>query len=146
MRKENQWVAWKKYVHRGIDLVDREIPRGAVLENRNGILCLPDGEPVCAIHSENGNAYFAANYDGHGIERGKLIYEISKARRRDTVGLHENRYNETEKEWIKAKWGHYLEEGGGFILKDEFYSAPIQIVREVADWLNVKMEEEVIRV
>lgn len=35
-----------------------------------------NGKPICLVKSENAHQYFACDYDGNGMERGKLTREI----------------------------------------------------------------------
>ena len=60
------------------------LPYGTTCEEHDGILVLEDGRKLCAVTSQNAYDFFSRNDDGHGLERGKLVHDISSAlERRD---------------------------------------------------------------
>ena len=60
------------------------LPYGTTCEEHDGILVLEDGRRLCAVTSQNAYDYFSSDYDGNGLERGKLVQDIrSTLERRD---------------------------------------------------------------
>ena len=56
---------------------EANLPYGTTCEEHDGILVLEDGRRLCAVTSQNAYDYFSRNDDGHGLERGKLVEEIT---------------------------------------------------------------------
>lgn len=52
------------------------IKRGETLQEKGGMLFY-DGVPVCLTTCQAAKEHFAVNYDGNGIRRGDLTYEIA---------------------------------------------------------------------
>ena len=60
------------------------LPYGTTCEEHDGILVLEDGRRLCAVTSQNAYDYFSRDDDGNGLERGKLVEEItSRMEKRD---------------------------------------------------------------
>ena len=53
------------------------LPYGTTCEEHDGILVLEDGRRLCAVTSQNAYDFFSRNDDGNGLERGKLVEEIT---------------------------------------------------------------------
>lgn len=140
--KQNEYVSFRKYSGRTLASRNREFPQGTVLHDMYGVLVREDSEPVMTTHSENGRSYFAPNYDGNGIERGKLTHAIAYDSRRHRYGF---RFNSTEAEWMQKNWPQYLQGGDTLLFNDAFFKAPITHLRAIADWLLIRFQPENIR-
>ena len=120
---------------------EREFPMGVKLTDYQGLLLL-ETEPICTTHSENGRSYFAPNYDGDGIERGRLTYAIAYAPRFNRPTYC--RFNDTEWEWMQKNWPQYLQPGDARLFNDEFFKAPLIHLRAIADWLLIRFRDAVV--
>lgn len=139
-QRRDEYVSFRKFHGKALSGRDLEFPQGAKLYNYYGLLVRDDGEPVATTHSENGRSYFAPNYDGYGIERGKLTHAIAYDPRHHRYGF---RFNETEWEWMEKNWPQYLQNNAK-LFNDAFFSAPIIHLRAIADWLNIWLEPEAV--
>lgn len=138
MRRDHQYVAYRKFTHKTLGGTMREFPRGAIVTERNGYLIMRDGEPICTTHSQNGRQFFAPNYDGNGLERGDIAYALTEASRKNRVGF---RFNATEREELQAKWGKYLQSGDVILFNDDLFTAPIPELRQLADRFLLRPKE-----
>lgn len=138
--KRNEYVAFRPY-EGNIIRQDKngkpyrvEIPAGAKFWASETLLWNDFWEPVCGLDSQNSIEHFVPNFDGEGMERGALTYAIAFETREHRLGF---RLNTTEREWFMQKWSHYLRDTGTILFNREFYSAPVNVLREIADWLHI---------
>lgn len=133
------------------------ILRGEELTLDNEILYY-DNKPICAVGSYNGTRHFAKNDDGNGLERGDLIYAIVYADRQKTwtseityinedgekvtdVIKHSERFTPDEIELIEKQYPQFDKdpEGRALIFGNEFFTADIEVLRELANKLNIEI-------
>lgn len=95
-----------------------------------GNMIFYQNKELCSIFSENAHLYFTQNEDGQGIMRGELIQKILKQVNSDKFQILctdnvccQYRRKEHQKVWL---WNH------------EFYNAPIEDLRHIAQILGVK--------
>lgn len=107
------------------------IPYGAVLEVRDGLLCWK-GEQLCAATSQNAFDFFSQDDDGHGLERGKLVSAIT-ARLRP-----KNERDNVQARWDKV-WENPLcqkyrrtDHEDHWIWSYEFFNAPVYDLQQIA--------------
>lgn len=142
MRKKknqsNQYVAFRKFNFKALCGDTYQIPRGTKVTSRDGQIIAPNGQPICNIHSERGQQFFAWDGDGQGLQRGDLTYAIAHAARPHRVGF---RFNTTEQEELQEKYGDLLQPGGGLIFNDYFYHLPIGALTDIAERFYVSKED-----
>ena len=110
------------------------LPYGTPLEVRGDFLYLSDDRAVCAPDSENGEAYFCANDDGHGRERGAYIDAIlSKLQKRD--GQYQARW---DKIWSFPLCARYRrpDHEDHWLWDHAFYCAPLDHLRQIANLIG----------
>ena len=119
------------------------IRRGTLMPEEGGLISLPSGEPICLAGSENGHMYFARNDDGKGMERGSITYAVAyEKRERLGAGGRRQRFTDAEIKTLCARWGRYLRPDADTILfNDDFFSADVETLREIAASVNVKTRE-----
>lgn len=136
--KDNQYVAFRTFDFMTLSGETRTIPRGMHVVNHKGRLITFDGEPICNVHSERGQQYFAWDGDGEGILRGLLTYAIAHAVRPRREGF---RFNSTEQEELQDKYGELLEKGSGIVFNDYFYHLPIGALSRMAERFYIMRED-----
>lgn len=113
------------------------IPYGAVLEVRDGLLCWK-GEQLCAATSQNAFDFFSQDDDGHGLERGKLVSAIT-ARLRP-----KNERDNVQARWDKV-WENPLcqkyrraDHEDHWIWSYEFFNAPVYDLQQIARLIGAR--------
>lgn len=138
MNRDNQYIAFRRFNFKALCGDTYQIPRGTKVTSRNGQIIAPNGQPVCNIHSERGQQFFAWDGDGQGLLRGDLTYAIAHAVRPHREGF---RFNETEQDELREKYGDLLQKGAGLIFNDYFYHLPIGALTDIADRFHISKEE-----
>ena len=110
---------------------------GTRVMSEGGLICKPDGGPICFATSENAKLYFARNDDGMGLERGALTYAIAYGRRRGMAG---QRFSDAERETLMRDYPHWLRQDTDYLLfNNDFFAAPVEELRELANRLKIKV-------
>ena len=87
---------------------------------------------ICRTESKDAYMHFARNDDGHGIERGKLTYDIAYAGRnvkRDDGFRH--RFTDAEIKMLEKEYPHFLKKTDFILFNYEFFNAGIEELREL---------------
>ena len=96
---------------------------------------LEDGRRLCAVTSQNAYDFFSRNDDGHGLERGKLVEEItSRTEKRDAK--HQARWDAL---WADADSNRLRRKDSPdfWIWSFDFYNADISDLRHIADLIGI---------
>ena len=135
-------IVFRRFKELGI-CGDVNIPYGTELIIDNGFVTFPDGRKITKVHSQNYIQHFALNDDGQGLLRGKLTYAIAfSPRERKHKNGYVFRFSEDENDMIRREWGKYLMPYDDTILfNDNFYDAPIEDLKKLADALDIQIEE-----
>ena len=110
------------------------IPYGTHLEAQGGCL-LWNGNPVCAVNSQNGLDHFAQNDDGCGEERGKLTIEIIST----LVKRNKNYQARWDRVWEDELCQKYrmTEHEDFWVWNCEFYAAPIEDLQYIKELIKI---------
>ena len=113
------------------------IPYGAVLEVRGGLLCWK-GEQLCAPTSQNAYDYFSQDDDGQGRERGALVTAILTRLR------PKSKRDDCQARWDKV-WENSLcqryrrpEHEDHWIWSYEFFNAPVCDLQQIAALIGAR--------
>ena len=112
------------------------LPYGTTCEEHDGILVLEDGRKLCADTSQNAYDYFSRDDDGHGLERGKLVEEItSRMEKRDAK--HQSRWDAL---WADADSNRLRRKDSQdfWIWPFDFYNADIPEFKHIANLIGIK--------
>ena len=105
------------------------LPYGTTCEEHDGILVLEDGRRLCAVTSQNAYDYFSRDDDGNGLERGKLVEEItSRMEKRDAK--HQARWDAL---WADEVANHFRrpDHADFWIWGQAFYQADIRDLEHI---------------
>ena len=105
------------------------LPYGTACETQDGYLILDDGRRLCAVTSQNAYDYFSSNDDDHGLERGKLVEEItSRMEKRDVK--HQARWDAL---WADEVANHFRrpDHADFWIWGQAFYQADIRDLEHI---------------
>ena len=130
----NTYICNKRARFKGSD-GDFNIPYGTEIECQNDILSL-NGKRICFNTSQRAYDYFSCNDDGNGLLRGKLVDSIMRTlEKKDS--LHQLRWN---KVWGDSSIRKYkrTEREDYWLWNHEFYNAPIEDLRHIADLIGAK--------
>lgn len=132
-----QYIVHKRFKDRVI-FGQANFPALTICEESNGLI-LYEGNPVCAISSENAHQYFARNDDGNGMLRGQLTQAIQKhlAKRDDN---HQTRW---DKVWEDEKCQQYKrkEYTDYWLWNHEFFNAEIDDLKYIAELIGAKISK-----
>ena len=112
------------------------LPYGTTCEEHDGILVLEDGRRLCAVTSQNAYDYFSRDDDGNGLERGKLVEEItSRMEKRDVK--HQARWDAL---WADADSNRLRRKDSQdfWIWSFDFYNADIPELKHIANLIGIK--------
>lgn len=112
------------------------LPYGTTCEEHDGILVLEDGRRLCAVTSQNAYDYFSRDDDGNGLERGKLVEEItSRMEKRDAK--HQARW---DKLWADEVANRLRRKDSPdfWIWSFDFYNADIPDLEHIANLIGIK--------
>ena len=112
------------------------LPYGTTCEEHDGILVLEDGRRLCAVTSQNAYDYFSRDDDGNGLERGKLVEEItSRMEKRDAK--HQARWDAL---WADADSNRLRRKDSQdfWIWSFDFYNADIPELKHIANLIGIK--------
>ena len=112
------------------------LPYGTTCEEHDGILVLEDGRRLCAVTSQNAYDYFSRDDDGNGLERGKLVEEItSRMEKRDAK--HQARWDAL---WADAGANRLRRKDSQdfWIWSFDFYNADIPELKHIANLIGIK--------
>lgn len=124
-------------------IVDYEnLKIGDVVLGINNVLLSKDGDFLCRLHSQDGITYFAPDFDGRGMERGKLTHFL--AHRPLNEG---NRYTVEECIFIVENYPEFIskehwEEIGVLLFNDDFYRGDIDKLKQLIEDLGKTKEAE----
>ena len=112
------------------------LPYGTACETQDGYLVLEGGRRLCAVTSQNAYDFFSRNDDGHGLERGKLVEEItSRMEKRDAK--HQTRW---DKLWADEVANRLRRKDSPdfWIWSFDFYNADIPDLKHISNLIGIK--------
>lgn len=132
------FVCWKEY---------KNCIVGNQYKCEDGWIRTDLGDNLCAEHSEDAHYHFSINNDGHGIERGPLVYKIAFAPRQrqweeevEDPETHEKeivirtaRFSPEEDEWLTTNYPQYRDNGA---FNDKWCVASIEDIRAINTYLG----------
>ena len=104
------------------------LPYGTEVSSDGAFLTV-NGEKLCSITSQNAYDFFSRNDDGHGLERGKLVEEItSRMEKRDAK--HQARW---DKLWADAGANRLrrADHKDFWVWNHNFYNADVNELRRI---------------
>lgn len=110
------------------------IPYGTIVSAESGFLFL-DGSPICTETSQTAHDFFCRADDGNGLERGKLISQITGTLEQREEYDTENKYQQRwDKVWADKLCQKYKrrDHADHWLWNNDFYSAPIDDLRYIA--------------
>ena len=111
------------------------LPYGTEVSSDGAFLTV-NGEKLCSITSQNAYDYFSRNDDGHGLERGKLVHDISSTlERRDAK--HQARWDAL---WADAVANRLrrADHKDFWVWNHNFYNADIPDLKHIANLIGIK--------
>lgn len=123
---------------------------GHEMHIRRGTLCpliagrvINHNASVCIATSYNSHRHFAYNYDGRGLYRGDLTWAIAfSPREREHSDKKIYRFSEQENLYIAEHFKKFLKQDNPILFNDYFFCARIEELEELANYLNLNIEEE----
>ena len=97
-------------------------------EEADGIICC-NGNPVCAVTSENAHQHFAVNDDGQGMTRGELTRTIQKTLAKRN-GKCQERWNRVWESAVCQKYKR-TEYADYWLWNHDFFNAPIEELQKI---------------
>ena len=136
MKEHSRYIARRRARFDGIS-GQVNIPYGAVLEVRGGLLCWK-GEQLCAPTSQNAYDYFSQDDDGQGRERGALVSAILARLR--PKNKRDNCQARWDKVWEDSLCQRYRrpEHEDHWIWSYEFFNAPVCDLQQIAALIEAK--------
>lgn len=133
-----EYITYKRFKGKTVS-GDVNIPALTRLSAENGVIYL-NGQPICAVHSNVGFTNFAANHDGNGMHRGRLIAAIQTRLHRKNQETQESWQARWDKVWDDAICRKYQDLGNPdfWVWNDDFYTADIQDLQYIARLIGVK--------
>ena len=110
------------------------LPYGTEVSSDGAFLTV-NGEKLCSITSQNAYDFFSRNDDGHGLERGKLVEEItSRMEKRDAK--HQARWDAL---WADAGANRLrrVDHKDFWVWNHDFYNADVNELRRIRLLLEV---------
>ena len=110
------------------------LPYGTEVSSDGAFLTV-NGEKLCSITSQNAYDFFSRNDDGHGLERGKLVEEItSRMEKRDAK--HQARWDAL---WADAGANRLrrADHDDFWVWNHDFYNADVNELRRIRLLLEV---------
>ena len=112
------------------------LPYGTACETQDGYLILEDGRRLCAVTSQNAYDHFSCDDDGHGLERGKLVEEItSRMEKRDAK--HQARWDALWADEVANRLRR-KDSPDFWIWSFDFYNADIPDLKHIANLIGIK--------
>ena len=111
------------------------LPYGTEVSSDGAFLTV-NGEKLCSITSQNAYDFFSRNDDGHGLERGKLVEEItSRMEKRDAK--HQARW---DKLWADAGANRLrrADHKDFWVWNHNFYNADISELKNIANLIGIE--------
>lgn len=111
------------------------LPYGTEVSSDGAFLTV-NGEKLCSITSQNAYDFFSRNDDGHGLDRGKLVEEItSRMEKRDAN--HQARWDAL---WADAGANRLRRKDSQdfWIWSFDFYNADIPDLKHIANLIGIK--------
>ncbi len=98
---------------------------------------------VCLTTSYVAHQHFAVNDDERGMERGLLTYAIAfEHREREHDDGYIYRFSQDELDMLCAEYPQWLKQQAPLLFNHEFFQAPVEELRELAERLDIKVKEE----
>ena len=128
------YIVYKRFKGNGI-CGPVNLPYGTEVSSDGAFLTV-NGEKLCSITSQNAYDFFSRNDDGHGLERGKLVEEItSRMEKRDAK--HQARWDAL---WADADSNRLRRKDSQdfWIWSSDFYNADIPDLKHIANLIGIK--------
>lgn len=111
------------------------LPYGTEVSS-DGVFLTVNGEKLCSITSQNAYDFFSRNDDGHGLERGKLVEEItSRMEKRDAK--HQARWDALWADEVANRLRR-KDSQDFWIWSFDFYNADIPDLKHIANLIGIK--------
>ena len=111
------------------------LPYGTEVSSDGAFLTV-NGEKLCSITSQNAYDFFSRNDDGHGLERGKLVEEItSRMEKRDAK--HQARWDALWADEVANRLRR-KDSPDFWIWSFDFYNADIPDLKHIANLIGIK--------
>ena len=111
------------------------LPYGTEVSSDGAFLTV-NGEKLCSITSQNAYDFFSRNDDGHGLERGKLVEEItSRMEKRDAK--HQARWDALWADEVANRLRR-KDSPDFWIWSFDFYNADIPDLKRIANLIGIK--------
>ena len=134
-----QYVTIKHFKRRGIG-DEFNIHYGEFLELRDDGLLYYKGKAVCVAKSAAAHEYFACDYDGKGIYRGKISHAIIERLEPKNFDSPQERDDFWKKIWKNDLTQKYRrpEHLDYWLWNDDFFNATIEDLEYIAELVGVK--------
>ena len=113
---------------------------GEILERRDDNFLYYNGKKICAAKSLAAHKYFACNFDGKGLERGKISHAIINRLEPKNFDSPQERDEFWKKIWkdnLTQKYRRHEHETT-WLWSDDFFNAPIEDLKYIAELIGVK--------
>ena len=134
-----QYVTIKHFKRRGIG-GEFNIHYGEFLELRDDGLLYYKSKAVCVAKSAAAHEYFACDYDGRGLERGKISHAIIERLEPKNFDSPQERDDFWKKIWKNDLTQKYRrpEHLDYWLWNDDFFNATIEDLEYIAELVGVK--------
>lgn len=127
------YIVYKRFKGNGI-CGPVNLPYGTEVSSDGAFLTV-NGEKLCSITSQNAYDFFSRNDDGHGLDRGKLVEEItSRLEKRDAK--HQARWDALWADEVANRLRR-KDSQDFWVWSFDFYNADISDLRHIADLIGI---------